>query len=155
MDLDELIASVKKHFAILFEEHGFTIWKAFTTGQYDATMSVILKSGHRKVRILSQMAVGLAFGIEDSDDQFLGSSPEDHWWSAESLDAFLKKQTIAPWNFSAKVSDQGIAALAKRFESSLEEMIEMMKLPQNWQENFNEFYESEVKKLLRRKGIQE
>jgi len=96
MDLDELIASIKKHFAILFEEHGFTIWKAFKTGQCGATMSVILKSDNCKIRILSEMVVGLAFGIEDSDDQYLGYSPEERWWSADSLDAFLKQQTIDP-----------------------------------------------------------
>ena len=151
MDLDELIASIKKHFAFLFEKHGFTIHKAYSTGQYGATMPVILKSGHCKIRIQADIHVGLAFGIEDSDDEYLGYSPEKHWWSAESLDAFLKQQPIIPWSFPASVSDEGVAELSTRYESNIEKMVEMMTLPQDWRKDFDPFYESESKKHLRRK----
>ena len=99
------------------------------------------------------MAIGLAFGIEDSDDEYLGYCPEEHWWSAESLDAFLNQQPIDPWNFAASVSDEGVADLATRYESNLEKMIEMMRSPQNWREDFDPFYESESKKYHQRIGM--
>ena len=153
MDLDELIASIKKHFGGLFEKHGFTISKAYQTGQYGATMPVILKSGPCKIRFQAEMGVGLALGIKDSDDQYLGYCPEKHWWSADSLDAFLDNKTLDPWMHPASVSDEGIAELADRFEKNLETMIEMMRSPQNWQEDFNKFYKLEAKSYHRRVGL--
>ena len=155
MDLDELIASIEKHFSVLFEKYGFRIYKAFTTGQYDATMPIILKSGQCKIRIQAEetMVIGVAFGIEDSDDAYLGYCPDENWWSAESLNSFLNEQPIDQWNSRAMATDEGVADLANRYELNLEKMIEMMQSPQNWREDFDMFYEREMKRHIRRLAV--
>ena len=147
MDTDELIASIKKHFSFLFSQHKFTVLRVIETGRDNAVRSIVLKANHCRIRISAELYLGLNLGNQDSDTESLLWDPKLGWWRADALEAFLAGELI-DWDFEPGVSDRGVAELANKYKGRLEEMIEMMRNPETWQDDYKKFFDAEFDQYM-------
>lgn len=147
MDTDELIASIKNHFSFLFPQHEFAVVRIVETGRHNEERSVVLEANHCRIKVSACLGLVLCLGNQDSDEESIGADLKRGWWQAAALAAFLVNEPI-DWDFEPGVSDRGVAELANQYKGRLEEMIEMMKNPEPWQDDFKKFYDIEVDKYM-------